>query len=130
MEPSTIRGLTNYLNSFLNCLNDRTFVHSKPKPQQLKFGLKEPNREILHIYESQTTSTQLETQITSITELLSIINLNNPVSNLKNSKVTYDIHPRPKPYTFNFSNKLSIIRTFMDHVWKPPHVNLCFTLLE
>ena len=66
----------------------------------------------------------------SITVLLLIINLNNAVSNLKKSKVTYDIHPRPKPYQFNFSGKLSIIPTFMDNLSKPSYVNLSFKLLE
>ena len=114
----------------VNYLNGRSFILSKPKPRQYKLGPKEPNREKLHIYESQTTTFQLVSLITSITQLLSIINLNHPDSIVNNSKVTYDIHSRAKPYQLKFSRTLSIIRNFMHHVSKPSHVNLCFKLYE
>ena len=87
---------------FLNYPKERTLIHSKTKEKQYKLGPKQPNGEKLGIYKSQTISIQLVTQITSITEFLSIINPNNPDSNLNNSKVTYDAHPLPKQHQFNF----------------------------
>ena len=115
---------------FLNYINDQTFIHPKRKPQLYNFGPKEPSGEKLRLYESRTISTRLMTKITSMTELLSIIILNNPDLNLKHSKIKNYIHPRPKPHQLNNSRSLSIIRTFMHHVSMPTNVNLCFKLHE
>ena len=115
---------------FLNYPNERTFIHSKPKAKQYKLGPKQPNGENLHIYEYQTASIQLVTQITLITKLLSIINPKNPDANQNNSKVMQDAHPRPRQHQFNFPRTLCIARTFMPHVSKPPLVNLCLKLHE